>query len=513
MEREVTVRKLRELEASNPAIPTVTLTDEPQGNSGNPIAPETLTPSFNPTLLPRLCLPPLPSAPLLLLNPHVQHQPSWQCPPCHASHPSFKPSPPPIFPPSPDATVTGRLFSPSYLARRNGYAGEPGWVKTLRAMVIRETTINHYLKNIAQFLDYVAATPPPTCRLSKRVLFAIRREVRMMLRCMKRPVTLHQMTVKRAKDGQLISKALLEKCRDEARKRIPKILDELEKDKAQKTQFRLYGYVTAFLASIYGHRCGVFQNMTIDEVRNATKTASTYLINVSMHKTNQAFGPAQIALSAQEYDWFERFLGMKEELVGGAAAKYVFFTSTLNPCKNLNNYFQAAWAEMGLPKSPTFTDLRSAIATHARNNGTVEDRSKMSRFMCHDTRTADKFYACNLNTKEAWEHRQLFEKVLEGSDVPDQPVRKVGKRPCKRKRCDVDASPLTSQSTSEDEAEPVYQESGVSSVESDENSSEAEPSMIQPMRQATIILTPLKMRWSPAKSMVLKSLKEYPSRA
>ncbi|KAI7789394.1 hypothetical protein IRJ41_023930, partial [Triplophysa rosa] len=167
----------------------------------------------------------------------------------------------------------------------------------------------------------------------------------------------------------------------------------------------------------------------------------------------------------------------------------------------------------GLPKSPTFTDLRSAIATHARNNGTVEDRSKMSRFMCHDTRTADKFYACNLNTKEAWEHRQLFEKVLEGSDVPDQPVRKVGKRPCKRKRCDVDASPLTSQSTSEDEAEPVYKESGVSSVESDENSSEAEPSVIQPMRQATIILTPLKMRWSPAESMVLKSLKEYPSSA
>ncbi|XP_057184636.1 uncharacterized protein LOC130551100 [Triplophysa rosa] len=310
------------------------------------------------------------------------------------------------------------------------------WVKTLRVMAIKETTINHYLKNVAQFLDYMAATPPPTCRLSKRVLLAIRREVRMMLRCMKCPVTLHQMAVKRAKDGQLISKALLEKCREEAKRNIPKILDELGQDKAQKMQFRLYGYVTAFLASIYGHRCGVFQNMTIDEVRNAVKTSSTYLIHVNMHKTNQAFGPAQIALSTEEYKWFERFLGMKDKLVGGTAAKYIFFTSTPNPCKNLNNYFQAAWAEMGLPRSPTFTDLRSAIATHARNNGSVEDRTKMSRFMCHDTRTADKFYACNLSSKEAWEHRQLFEKVLEWPDVPDDrdPGCELGNRPFKRKR-------------------------------------------------------------------------------
>ncbi|XP_056598325.1 uncharacterized protein LOC130417002 [Triplophysa dalaica] len=199
------------------------------------------------------------------------------------------------------------------------------WVKTLRTMAIRETTINHYLKNIAQFMDYVAATPPLSCRLSKRVLLSIRREVRMMLQCMNRPVTLHQMTVKRAKDGQLISKALLKKCREEARQKIAQIIDELENTKAQKTQFRFYGYLTAFLASIYGHRCGVFQNMTIDEVRNATKTSNTYLINVNLHKTNQAFGPAEIALSAEEYSWFDRFRAMRKELVGGVEAKLVFF--------------------------------------------------------------------------------------------------------------------------------------------------------------------------------------------
>lgn len=65
------------------------------------------------------------------------------------------------------------------------------WVKRLRVMAIKDTTINHYLKNVAQFMDYVAATPPSTCRLSKRALFTIRREIRMILRCMKRLVTLH----------------------------------------------------------------------------------------------------------------------------------------------------------------------------------------------------------------------------------------------------------------------------------------------------------------------------------
>ncbi|KAA0701564.1 hypothetical protein E1301_Tti023204 [Triplophysa tibetana] len=233
----------------------------------------------------------------------------------------------------------GKLQTLDFLNQTERMRRQDQWVKTLRTMAIRETTINHYLKNIAQFMDYVAATHPPTCRLPKRVLFSIRREMRMMLPCMKRP---------------------------------------------------------------------------------------------------------------------------------------------------------------------------------ARNNGSVEDRLKLSHFMCHDTRTADKFYACNLNTKEAWEHRQLFEKVLEGPDVPDEPIGKVGKRPCKRKRCE-NASPLDSQTTSEDEAEPVYQESGVSSVESEENSSdgdpsEARPSVAKPLRQTAIVLTPLKIRWSPAESPH-KLGKEYPSSA
>lgn len=32
---------------------------------------------------------------------------------------------------------------------------------------IVETTIHHYLKNVVQFLDYIAETLPPTCHLSR----------------------------------------------------------------------------------------------------------------------------------------------------------------------------------------------------------------------------------------------------------------------------------------------------------------------------------------------------------
>jgi len=32
--------------------------------------------------------------------------------------------------------------------------------------------------------------------------------------------------------------------------------------------------------------------------------------------------------------------------------------------KNMVRYLQTAWAQMGLPGRPTFTDLRTAVAAH-----------------------------------------------------------------------------------------------------------------------------------------------------
>nr|XP_055065242.1 uncharacterized protein LOC129447502 [Misgurnus anguillicaudatus] len=345
------------------------------------------------------------------------------------------------------------------------------WVGNLGKSKITATTVNHYLKNVAQFLDFLAETPPKTCRLSKNAMTRARREVRMLLRSMKRPVTMHQMEVKEVKEGQLISKQVLRRCNAEAKKAIPRILDKLEKDLCQKTQYSFYGHLTAFFASIYGHRCGVFQNLTITEVEKAVKSSSTgaYLINVKFHKTNQAFGPAQLSATEEEYGWLRRFLALRNRLVGGKTATYFFY---------IDNYFQGAWVSMGLPGKPNFTDLRTSIATHAKNSHSPDNRRKVAQFMCHDTSTADKFYAMNLNSRQAVEHRRMFEQALLGEDgSPEKAAgsevgtkRKVktqGGRSGKRAGAkEASPSESTSSSSSEEEEKVPLQESGVSTLDS-----------------------------------------------
>lgn len=192
-------------------------------------------------------------------------------------------------------------------------------------------------------------------------------------------------------------------------------------------------------------------------------------LQISAHKTNQAFGAAQLAMDAEEYGWLEEFLSMRSTLVGGKDAHYFFFTSKPSSCKNLNQYFQEAWAGMGLPGTPTFTDVRTSIATHvsipvhvsdvcvcvclfltfhlcfsfsiqAKNTHSPDDWCKVAKFMCYDTSKTDRFYALNLNEKQTVEHRRLFESAVKGEKTT--PVKKVEtrkrpatsrpKRACKR---------------------------------------------------------------------------------
>jgi len=61
---------------------------------------------------------------------------------------------------------------------------------------------------------------------------------------------------------------------------------------------------------------------------------------ILQHKTNQMFGPAQIALTREEFDWMQRFLNIRQRLPAASAAKYFFFTSTTNVCKKLVTYFK-----------------------------------------------------------------------------------------------------------------------------------------------------------------------------
>jgi len=100
------------------------------------------------------------------------------------------------------------------------------WVTSLRKAHKKETTIEYYVQNVSQFLNYVCETPPPSCRLSKTVLIGLRREMMSIRKSLKRKVAMHRTAVKTVKEQKVLSKATLLKCLSQAKQAIPKILSK-----------------------------------------------------------------------------------------------------------------------------------------------------------------------------------------------------------------------------------------------------------------------------------------------
>ncbi|KAG1927358.1 hypothetical protein F2P79_024296 [Pimephales promelas] len=66
------------------------------------------------------------------------------------------------------------------------------WVASLCKAHKKETTIEYYVQNVSQFLNYVCETPPPSCRLSKTVLIGLRREMMSIRKSLKRKVAMNR---------------------------------------------------------------------------------------------------------------------------------------------------------------------------------------------------------------------------------------------------------------------------------------------------------------------------------
>ncbi|MEQ2183565.1 hypothetical protein GOODEAATRI_033965 [Goodea atripinnis] len=210
--------------------------------------------------------------------------------------------------------------------------------------------------------------------------------------------------------------------------------------------------------------------MTIQQVNDARKNsgpdASGFVINIAEHKTNKAFGYAQIYLDPTVFSWLERWIELRAQL--NPKSNLVFISGSKTPAKNMVKYLQLVWTEMGLPGRPTFIDIQSAVATHAKNFHPPEIRSRLSAVMCHDTATADKFYVRHLNMEQSLEIRRLFEEATHGASAPGPsatslPEPRVPAKPRsgKRKR----RVSVSESSSSEEEAEVPYQESGSSALE------------------------------------------------
>ncbi|XP_073730792.1 uncharacterized protein [Misgurnus anguillicaudatus] len=209
------------------------------------------------------------------------------------------------------------------------------WVNSLRAAQMKETTVKHYVDNFAQFIDFIAEAPPQSCRLSRNVLTGVRREMKGIRKSLKRGVALHQTKVKAEKEEKVILKSTLVACKEKAASHIPDALDLLDSDPSSKNQWRFYRLFSAYLACLFGHWGGVLQNMTIAEVMGAKYSHSekAYLINITSHKTNHVYGPAQIVLNKDEYTWALRFLEVKDKLPGGPQPSSFFSHPRRTPAR------------------------------------------------------------------------------------------------------------------------------------------------------------------------------------
>ncbi|XP_034052688.1 uncharacterized protein LOC117533156 [Gymnodraco acuticeps] len=156
--------------------------------------------------------------------------------------------------------------------------------------------------------------------------------------------------------------------------------------------------------------------MTNAEVRKAetTATAFGYLIHVSNHKTANAFREAQLYLTIEEFGWMKRWLEIKGTLTG-TNNRYFLSIAGKNPSRNLASFLRLAWADVGLKGPINFTDLRTVHADNAKRFQDIGNRQRVSDFMCHNTATADTFYAKNPSLKEAADIRLLFTESLQAA--------------------------------------------------------------------------------------------------
>ncbi|XP_035994670.1 uncharacterized protein LOC118563653 [Fundulus heteroclitus] len=217
------------------------------------------------------------------------------------------------------------------------------------------TTIKAYLVNTSEFLSYFKDTPPPASRVPKASLFAVIRAISSSISKLGRRVVIRQIRIKKRKMSRAISRQNLHTCQVTARARIPEIIDNLSADPSPENRRRFFGYASVYLASLYGHRTGVLRNMTASEVDEAQKEAKLgddgFVINVKEHKTNRAFGPAQLYLTV-EFAWFEQWLIIRERL--NPSTDLLFFTENNTKIDKLLTHMQAAWIRYGSTRVPDF---------------------------------------------------------------------------------------------------------------------------------------------------------------
>ncbi|XP_013877884.1 uncharacterized protein LOC106527514 [Austrofundulus limnaeus] len=209
-------------------------------------------------------------------------------------------------------------------------------------------------------------------------------------------------------------------------------------------------------------------------------------------------------------------------------SKYLLFTIGGQNFRNITRYLRQAWRQMGLKGDINFTLICTAISNCAKKTLPPDQGKWVSFMMCHDTKTADKYYTKNPGMSETLEVRELVKNMMvspshessggetlpsTSGTAPSAEERSSraprGDRRGKNKRS---SSPDSNSSSDPDKNTPVvYQESGTSSAETEiDPETDAETDTQQQRKAETKnkkLLVPCSVKISPYK-MALRKLEK-----
>ena len=163
----------------------------------------------------------------------------------------------------------------------------------------------------------------------------------------------------------------------------------------QYTHVRDFLMVNVAIAN--ANRSGVLSEMTVEQLKHASKMDDNYIISVSEHKTAIIYGPAKVIVSSTLYSWLMAFVNDVRQrcviLAGDQQATNCLFVSWNGEqlsSGQVTRCIQNIWSRAGLGKI-TCTLIRKA-AVSAIHQQCPDQKANLADLMCHNVSTASKYY-------------------------------------------------------------------------------------------------------------------------
>ncbi|CAL8239258.1 unnamed protein product, partial [Gadus morhua 'NCC'] len=273
--------------------------------------------------------------------------------------------------------------------------------------------------NVKGFMKHVELFHRSTSKITGVQMGQIQQTFKALQSDILRDVVSHRQTIKKKKSRNMLSAGEENRFLEKAKRKIPKLLNRLEKKATSLDLELVQGYITGYLAILTGHRPVVFESLKKKEVMEAEHEGEGYVVWVGEHKTQRSFGHAQMALFEEEYGWLRRLMDISNCL--HKDSPYLIHRLDGQQHSKLSRLLLGAWVDAGMKGSISFNMVRSSVSSQAKEHLTQEERTRVASSMCHDVATADRFYCPVPNVTELFQVRGLRMKaLLEDADTREE---------------------------------------------------------------------------------------------